>query len=166
MNGSTEVLQRAAISRSDQSRRLLWDTVFIIGRKSFFCHTGSVEELTHKLWKKWKIWRPLYVQVLSQIPFCVKNCTLPKGAVNSEKLLALEWQRYPQTSIFYFPRFLLFRKEALGNRMGRITFQVNCKLSSSVPESCLLLREGCRPGLTSSHCSWVRGHGKQLCSTS
>lgn len=149
-------------SRSDQSRRLLWDTVFITGRKSFLCHTDSEDQLMYKLWKKLKIWRWLCVEVLSQIPFCVKN------SFQKEQLTLKSCWHWNGRDIHTHPYFIFLAFYCLWRRPLETewtTFQVNCRLSSSAPKSCLLLQEGWRLGLTSSLCSWACGHGTQLCST-
>lgn len=73
-------------------------------------------------------------------PFLCEKLHVSKRSISSEKFLILEWQKYTQTSIYisiiFPPYLLLFMKEAFRNRRGRITIQVNCKVTSSGPESC------------------------------
>lgn len=98
-------------SWSDQSRRLLWDTVFIIWRKSF------VTRLLNVSWSAFcsQGENASFLRGFSPLWALNKDCELP-----------------PLSQMSNFSSLLLLRREALGNRRGTI-LQVNCEVSSSIP---------------------------------
>lgn len=99
-------------SWSDQSRRLLWDTVFIIWRKSFLCH---------------KTLKCLLICLLLSGGECVLLRWVLTPLSTQQRLWAP-----PLSQMSNFSSLLLLRREALGNRRGTI-LQVNCEVSSSIP---------------------------------